>query len=77
MESRKFGTTTHWNFSKGYGFVTLDNGDDVFVHCTAILGDSENKSLFRGQEVELSVVETARGLQGKDVLPLSEEFVKD
>lgn len=77
MDKRKLGTVKYWNYSKGYGFITLDTGEDVFCHASAILGDAENKCLYRSQEVELSIVESDRGLQAREVLALTEEFIKD
>jgi len=77
MDNRRLGVVKFWNFSRGFGFITLDNGEDVFVHCTAILGDGENNSLYKNQEVELTVIEGERGLQAREVLALTEEFYKD
>lgn len=50
------GTVKWFNATKGYGFITQDNGDDIFVHFTAIMGDGF-KTLEEGQEVEFDVVE--------------------
>lgn len=77
MDKRQLGTVNYWNFSRGYGFIVLDTGEDVFCHASAILGNDTNKQLFKNQEVELSIVESDRGLQAREVLPLTEEFLKD
>jgi CspA family cold shock protein len=50
------GTVKWFNATKGYGFITQENGDDIFVHFTAIMGDGF-KTLEEGQEVEFDVVE--------------------
>ena len=56
------GTVKWFNNEKGFGFITVDGGDDVFVHFSAIQGDGF-KSLEEGQEVEFTIVEGARGPQ--------------
>lgn len=53
------GTVKWFNNEKGFGFITVDGGDDVFVHFSAIQGDGF-KSLEEGQEVEFTIVEGAR-----------------
>ena len=51
---------------KGYGFITPESGEDVFVHFSAIQGDGY-KSLDEGQEVEFSVEKGAKGEQAVNV----------
>lgn len=51
---------------KGYGFITPENGKDVFVHHTAILGDGY-KTLQEGQEVEFEIVQGPKGEQASNV----------
>ena len=58
------GTVKWFNNEKGFGFITVDGGDDVFVHFSAIQGDGF-KSLEEGQEVEFTIVEGARGPQAR------------
>ena len=54
------GTVKWFNEAKGFGFITLDDGGDVFVHFSAIQGDGF-KSLSEGQRVELEVVKGQKG----------------
>ncbi|MFH1645487.1 MAG: cold shock domain-containing protein [Candidatus Omnitrophota bacterium] len=52
---------------KGYGFVTLDSGKDIFVHFSAIEGDGF-KTLEEGQEVEIEIQQGPKGEQAARVL---------
>ena len=63
------GTVKWFNNEKGFGFITVDGGDDVFVHFSAIQGDGF-KSLEEGQAVQFNIVEGARGPQAADVTKL-------
>ncbi|MBU0650752.1 cold-shock protein [bacterium] len=60
------GTVKWFSNDKGYGFITLDSGEDVFVHFSTIQGDGY-KSLDEGQKVELEVENGSRGKQAKIV----------
>ena len=55
---------------KGYGFITPENGKDVFVHHTAIQGEGY-KTLQEGQEVEFEIVQGQKGEQAANVTKLS------
>ena len=61
------GTVKWFNNDKGYGFISRDEGDDVFVHFSAIQGDGF-KSLEEGQKVSFDVQEGDRGLQAANVV---------
>lgn len=60
------GTVKWFNKQKGYGFITKDDGQDVFVHYSAISGDGF-RSLEEGQHVQFEVVEGPKGLQASNV----------
>lgn len=63
------GKVKWFNADKGFGFIEQEDGDDVFVHFSAI--ESEGfKSLEEGQEVEFDIVEGNRGPQASNVVPL-------
>jgi CspA family cold shock protein len=58
-----------FNSQKGYGFITQDDGQDVFVHYSAIAGDGF-RSLEEGQRVTFDVVKGPKGLQASNVAKL-------
>ena len=60
------GTVKWFNSTKGYGFISVDGGDDVFVHYSAIQGDGY-RELAEGQRVELEVTQGQKGLQAESV----------
>lgn len=60
------GTVKWFNAEKGFGFIERENGDDVFVHFSAIQGDGF-KSLDEGQAVTFDVEEGQRGPQAANV----------
>ncbi|RVU54501.1 cold-shock protein [Anaerosphaera multitolerans] len=60
------GTVKWFNSEKGFGFISQDNGDDVFAHFTAIQGDGF-KTLEEGQKVTFDVEQSDRGLQAKNI----------
>ncbi len=70
MAERINGTVKWFNNSKGFGFITGEAGDDIFVHYTSIRGEGY-RSLKEGQQVEFSVVESDKGLQAQDVVVIS------
>lgn len=63
------GTVKWFNAEKGYGFIQVENGEDVFVHFSAIQGDGF-KTLDEGQEVEFDITEGNRGAQAANVIKL-------
>ncbi|KAA0562644.1 cold-shock protein [Bacillus sp. AFS015802] len=63
------GKVKWFNNEKGFGFIEVEGGDDVFVHFSAIQGEGF-KSLEEGQEVSFDVVEGNRGPQAANVVKL-------
>lgn len=66
MAERETGKVKWFNRTKGYGFIEREEGDDVFVHYSAVRGEGY-RSLKDGQAVEFMVVEGEKGLQAEDV----------
>jgi len=66
---REQGLVKWFNATKGFGFVTRAQGDDVFVHYRSIRGEG-HRTLREGQQVEFVVVKGDKGLQAEDVQPL-------
>jgi cold shock protein len=63
------GTVKWFNASKGFGFISQESGEDVFVHFSAIEGDGF-KSLDEGQSVEFNVTQGPKGAQATNVVKL-------
>jgi CspA family cold shock protein len=66
---RTSGNVKWFNDAKGFGFITTENGDDVFVHFSAIQGGGF-RSLAEGAAVELDVTQGPKGLQAANVVTL-------
>lgn len=71
MAERIQGTVKWFNGDKGFGFITRENGPDVFVHFSAISGDGF-RNLTEGQRVEFTVTQGQKGPQAQDVTPVTE-----
>lgn len=63
------GTVKWFNAEKGYGFISQESGDDVFVHFSAIQGKGF-KTLEEGQNVSFEIEEGPRGKQASNVTTL-------
>ena len=63
------GTVKWFNDAKGFGFITRESGEDVFVHHTAIQSKGF-RTLQEGQRVQFSVVKGPKGLQAESVQPV-------
>lgn len=69
MTEKVQGTVKWFNGSKGFGFIERDEGNDVFVHFSAIIGDGF-RNLEEGQRVEFIVTQGQKGPQAQDVVVL-------
>ena len=63
------GTVKWFNADKGYGFITVDNGDEVFAHFSEIQSDGY-KTLEEGQKVEFEITQGNRGPQASHIVKL-------
>ena len=64
------GTVKWFNATKGYGFLSTEDGQDVFVHFSALEDTGEFRTLNEGQEVEFQIVEGGKGPQASNVVKL-------
>ena len=71
MSERFVGTVKWFNPAKGYGFIGREDGEDVFVHFSAIEMQGY-RQLKEGQKVEFSVEKGPKGLQSANVTPVEE-----
>ncbi|MFQ6015109.1 MAG: cold-shock protein [Anaerolineae bacterium] len=67
MNERVTGTVKWFNSSKGYGFISREDGDDVFVHHSAIQAEGF-RTLEEGQRVEFTIEHGPKGLQATEVV---------
>ncbi|HUP47899.1 MAG TPA: cold-shock protein [Thermoanaerobaculia bacterium] len=67
---RSNGTVKWFNDAKGFGFITMEGGEDVFVHFSAIQAQGF-RSLAEGTQVEFDVVQGPKGLQAANVTLVS------
>ena len=71
MSDRIVGTVKWFDAKKGYGFISTEDGEDIFVHYSSISGGNEDggfRSLDEGQQVEFTVTEGKKGPQAQDVV---------
>lgn len=70
MTNRIQGTVKWFNGDKGFGFISREGGDDVFVHFSAIQGEGY-RNLAEGQKVEFAVEKGPKGLQASQVVAIN------
>ena len=63
------GTVKWFNAEKGYGFISVEDGDDVFAHFSAVQSDGF-KTLEEGQKVNFDIVQGARGPQAANIVKM-------
>jgi len=68
MSDRQIGTVKWFNDAKGFGLITPESGEDVFVHFCSIQGNGF-KSLKEGQKVSFKLVKGQKGMQADEVNP--------
>ncbi|MFD2177456.1 cold-shock protein [Veronia pacifica] len=66
MSNKILGTVKWFNETKGFGFITQHNGDDLFVHFRSIVGDGFRR-LTEGQQVSFDIGRGQKGLQAENV----------
>lgn len=66
MSERTVGTIKWFDAKKGFGFINMDDGDDVFVHYSAIQGNGY-RVLEDGQKVEFEIVQGRKGLEAANL----------
>jgi len=66
MAEREKGTVKWFNPKKGYGFISRENGEDIFVHQTSILGEGF-RTINEGDQVEFEVASSQKGFEAKEV----------
>ena len=64
------GTVKWFNAAKGFGFISTEDGEDVFVHYSALEETGEFRTLDEGQAVDFEIVEGAKGPQASGVVKL-------
>ncbi|MGD9898994.1 MAG: cold-shock protein [Calditrichaceae bacterium] len=70
MADRQTGTVKWFDAKKGYGFISIDNGEDIFVHYSAIQTEGF-KTLDESQKVEFTVVDGNKGPVASDLVLIS------
>jgi len=64
------GTVKWFNAAKGFGFISTEDGEDIFVHYSALEETGEFRTLDEGQAVEFEIVDGAKGPQASGVVKL-------
>lgn len=69
------GTVKWFNNQKGYGFLTMEDGTDIFVHWTGIVSDKKFKSIAEGQKVTFDITDGENGKQAVNVSVVANDDV--
>jgi CspA family cold shock protein len=67
MSERQTGTVRWFNATKGYGFIEQEDGEDLFVHYSAIQSEGGYRTLNEGQRVEFTIEQGPKGLRAANV----------
>ena len=70
MSERVQGVVKWFNAGKGYGFISREDGEDVFVHYSALQQSEGYRTLDEGQRVEFTIERGPKGLQASNVVAL-------
>ncbi len=71
MSVRVTGIVKWFNITKGYGYISIDGSEDLFVHYSSIVGVGYYSFFEKGQKVEFSIQKGRYGSQAQDVVALS------
>lgn len=69
------GTVKWFNNARGYGFITMEDDTDVFVHWTGIVSDKKFKSIAEGQKVTFDIADGEKGKQAVNVSVVANDDV--
>lgn len=71
------GTVKWFNNSRGYGFITMEDGTEIFVHWTGIVSDKKFKFIAEGQTVEFEITDGEKGKQAVNVTVIDNTSKED
>jgi CspA family cold shock protein len=77
MPKREIGIVRWYDDAEGYGFIARKQGEEIYVHYSAIICDESKCFLEEGDPVEFTVVEGGNGLQAQDVVLKSPKATKN